>query len=135
MGISCRGTIRAQIKPQAAHELAKMLRDWAFVEPLTTSLSTASLVRVYEQCEMLFFPIDKALISEVEAGQLDIDTELKGGDIVEVFLHDFLTDGLLELELACAWYEDFDTGTRWSFDQKKRSWLSTECNEPNELFW
>jgi hypothetical protein len=111
-----------------------MLRDWALVETLTTSSLTASLLRVHECCEVLFFPIDSDLIAEVDAGRLDIDTEINGGDIVEVFLQDFLTDGLLELELACAWYEDFDSGTRWSFEPERRRWLATQCTEPNELF-
>ena len=135
MGISCRVTICADITPQAAHDLAKIMRDWAMVEHLSASLPTAALVRVHECCETLFFPIDTERIAEVESGRLDIDAEVKGGDIVEVFLQEFLTDALLTLEVACAWYEDFDSGLRWNFDEKQRTWVATECKDPNELFW
>jgi hypothetical protein len=135
MGISCRVTIRAQINAQAAVDLARILRDWAFVEPLTASLPTPSLARVHECCEVLFFPIDEVLIADVESGSIDIDTEIKGGEIAEIFLHEFLSEGLSQLELACAWYEDFNAGTRWNFDDEQRRWVATECKDPNELFW
>ena len=82
--------------------MAERLRDWALVEALTASSLTDSLLRTLECCEMLFFPIDSDLIAEVGAGRLDIDTEVDGCEIVAVSLQDVLTDGLLELELACA---------------------------------
>lgn len=138
MGLDCTLVLKAKLKKDAAVQLARFCRDWAFVVYLSEKEKAAlqsPLRETYEHCASVFDTVcDEASIEQIERGKLDVQYEGKfDNTAVGILIEKFLPFALESLDEFSYDIPELDARAEYSFDPKTRTLSKTESqSDPGE---